>query len=1078
MQSTRKLELNTLLFQDTPAQYFVEGFHKEAFIVKQLAEISEPQFIITSTEAELQALSKNLSFLLPTRPICTYIQNTEEPLGILNFLNTLLKAEKTTIFLLNIKDLWVAPSLMTYEENQSLISSNYTFPESVENFMINRGYESSLIVEGPGQFSIKSGVLDFFSPQNTMPTRCELFGDNITALFTLNIDSQISIQPIKQDIIWNIKASKKASTDMGENLLNYLPNNSCVWNFCLLPKINNALLDNQKINSIIHLNQNSLNTQKLVELPSSGKSLKTFIQKVKQKNWFEKKVYLKEQIKKWHNKNMQIILSSQKHSQSVEIKNLFLEMDIPLSELKSIEEIQEKEIYLIQKPISNSFILNEEQFVLLKAQEILNFKTVENRQDKDQLKLQLSSISLDSLNQGDLITHIQHGIGKYLGLKFLNISNQEMEFIHLEYKDKEQLYVPVYKINTIKKYIGSTSILDKLGNNKWHNAKTQVTKRLQDISLELLELYATRKNLNRMAFTPEGELYKNVVADFPYKETKDQAKAITDVLNDFINTRPMDRLICGDVGFGKTEVAIRACTRAIEDGKQVAILVPTTVLSFQHHKHFKDRLEKFGIYVEALNRFVPAKKQKEIIAQLQSGKINVIIGTHKLLNAQLEYKKLGLLIVDEEQKFGVKHKEKIKHLKQNIDTLTLSATPIPRTLNFSLLGLKDINLIQTPPKNRLSIRTFINSYNKNIIKEAIQQEIKRDGQIFFLNNKIKNIELISAEIKELVPTATVAFAHGQMPENQLEQRMLDFANKKIDVLVCTTIIESGLDIPNANTLIINNSHLFGLSQLYQIRGRVGRSTNRAYCYLLIPPKATIDEKGLERLYSIRDNTKLGSGIQIAQKDLELRGAGDLLGEEQSGTLNAIGYELYLELLEEAINRAKDNQNLKKQNKDLKNTITDTKTDTENDMENDMEPDIYLPYPCLIPQAYISDIRTRLYYYKKISIIQNINDLDFLEEEFRNNFNKPPKEIYNLMGLILIKNFAKKIGILSVNVKKTTLSFKITNNNSNAESLIQLIQKQPDKYQLNKNNVIKTEIKNNQWEVVYQKLQEIMPMNRK
>ncbi|MBE8162788.1 MAG: transcription-repair coupling factor [Bdellovibrionaceae bacterium] len=1060
MRSTRKLELSSLSFQEIPAQYFVEGFHKEAFIVKQLQEVSELQFVITSTEAELHSLYKNLCFLLPNRPIYTYIQEDENPWAILRFLKTLETASPETIFLLSIHHLRIAPSASSYKSNQTSITPNYSFPISVENFMLQKGYKPSLIVEGPGQFSIKAGVLDFFSPQNSTPTRCELFGDTVTALFSLDVDSQITMQSLLQETLWN----KKSPIDNAETLLNYFPKNSCIWNFCPLNEINNELSSGHKNQNIIYLNQNSLHSQKLVEIPSSGKNLKTFTQKIKQKNILEKKVYLKEQIKKWNNKNIQIVLSSEKHSQSVEIKNLFLDINIPVSELESFSDISEEAVCIIQKPISCSFILEQEKLVLLKAQDLLSVKNIKSLRPQEQLKLQLGSISIDSLNPGDLVTHIQHGVGRYLGLKFMTISSQEMEFIHLEYKDKEQLYIPVYKINSIKKYIGNTSILDKLGNNKWQHTKTQVKKRLQDISFELLELYAQRKSLQRPAFTPSKELYKNVSAGFPYKETKDQAKAINSVLSDLLSTTPMDRLICGDVGFGKTEVAVRACARAIENNKQVAILVPTTVLAFQHHKHFFERLNPFSVQVETLNRFVPLKKQKEVIAQLKTGQVDVLIGTHKLLNNQLEYKKLGLLIIDEEQKFGVKHKEKIKHLKKNIDTLTLSATPIPRTLNFSLLGLKDINLIQTPPQNRLSIRTFINSYNKNIIKEAIQQEMQRGGQIFFLHNKVKNIELVSSEIKELVPTAKVAFAHGQLPENQLEQSMLDFANKKTDILVCTTIIESGLDIPNANTLIINNAHLFGLSQLYQIRGRVGRSNHRAYCYLLIPPQQNIDEKALERLHSIRDNTKLGSGIYIAQKDLELRGAGDLLGEEQSGTLNAIGYELYLELLEEAINQAKSNQTLKKQNKSISN------------ITSDIEPDIYLPYPCLIPQNYISDIRTRLYYYKKISSIQSINDMDFLEDELRNNFCKPPVEVYNLMGLILIKNCAKTAGILSVSLKNTSLNLKITNNSPCAEQLIALIQKQPEKYQLSKSDLVKIEITNTQWEVVYQALQKLMSVD--
>lgn len=1053
MQSTRKLELNSINFPEIPSQYFVEGFHKEAFITPQLQTISVPQFIFTSTEAELQALSLNLHFLLPERPIYTYVHKSQNPLNILNFLSTSLKAHPEGIFLISTANLNIAPSLLNYKQSQTSILPDYTFPEPIQQFLENNGYEHSLIVEGPGQFSIKSGVLDFFSPHSRQATRCELFGDTILSLFQLDIETQISTQELKQATIWDCTLAN----NMQESLLPYIPKTTCIWNFTKSQKINHSLLQKQTLCNIIHLNHNSLNTQDLISLPPSGKNLSTFVQKIKQKNLFEKKIYLKEQIKKWRNKNLQIIISSKKHSQSIEIKNLFLDMNLSLTEVESITEIQNEPFYLIQKNISNSFISSTDGLVLLRVQEILNAKNINKFQDSKKLKLQLSSINLNILNQGELITHIQHGVGKYLGLKFMNISGQEMEFIHLEYKDKEQLYIPIYKINTIKKYIGNTTILDKLGGTKWQNAKAQVSKRLQDISLELLELYATRKKLTRPAFTPAGNLYNKISKTFPYKETIDQAAAITEVLSDLQKPNPMDRLICGDVGFGKTEVALRACIRAIEDKKQVAILVPTTVLSFQHHTHFQERMEKFGVRVESLNRFVPLKKQKKIIDQLKAGTIDIIVGTHKLLSTQLEYKNLGMLIIDEEQKFGVKHKEKIKHIKKNVDTLTLSATPIPRTLNFSLLGLKDINLIQTPPQNRLAIRTFINAYNKNIIKEAIKQELGRGGQVFFLHNKIKNIELITDEIKELVPQANIAFAHGQMPENQLEQQMLDFANKKIDVLVCTTIIESGLDIPNANTLIVNNAHLFGLSQLYQIRGRVGRSNNRAYCYLLTPSQVKLEEKSLERLYSICENTKLGSGIQIAQKDLELRGAGDLLGEEQSGTLNAIGYELYLELLEEAINSARNKQ-VSTLNQPSNNTLH-------------IEPDISLPYGCLIPNAYISDIRTKLYYYKKISNIKNINDIDLLEQELRHSFTKPPQEVYNLMGLILIKNFAKKIGLASITVKANHLNIKIADSSPYADQFIKLIQTQD--YKLNKNNRITTKIENTKWEVVYQRLEKLI-----
>ena len=542
---------------------------------------------------------------------------------------------------------------------------------------------------------------------------------------------------------------------------------------------------------------------------------------------------------------------------------------------------------------------------------------------------------------------------------------------------------------------------------------------------ELLALYAKRNSIEGFAFSPPDQEFREFEGTFPYDETPDQAKAIDDVIEDMQKDRPMDRLVCGDVGFGKTEVAIRAAFKAVEDKKQVAVLVPTTVLAFQHYQNFKKRFADTAISVAMISRFSTPAQIKKDLADALEGKKDILIGTHRLLSKDVAFKDLGLLVIDEEQKFGVTHKEKIKKFKTQVDVLTLSATPIPRTLNMALMGVRDLSIINTPPEDRLSIRTFISRFEPETLRKAILGEVQRGGQVFLIHNRVQSINGFADEIRQIVPEVRTRVGHGQMPEELLEKTMLDFYNHEFDLLICTTIIESGLDIPSANTIIIDRADTFGLSQLYQLRGRVGRSKERAYCYLLIPPQGVVDKTAQERLKIIQENTELGSGFHIAHHDLELRGGGNILGEDQSGQIAAVGYELYMELLEQALQTAKG--------------LTP---------KEDLEPEINLRIQALIPDSYIEDIRIRLSYYKMLSEIEDEGDLDRIEQELTDRFGKIPEAVTNLLGIMLIRKMCKDLGVRDISSGTKNLSLMFTTDTKAVpDKVIRLATQQAQSYQL-------------------------------
>lgn len=638
--------------------------------------------------------------------------------------------------------------------------------------------------------------------------------------------------------------------------------------------------------------------------------------------------------------------------------------------------------------------------------------------------------SLSDLSVGDAVVHIDHGIGRYQGLVRLDLTGAPSDFLLLEYANKDKLYLPVYRLNIIQKYIGASDgiSLDRLGSQQFSKTKDKVKTAVRKLAIDLIQLYAQRKLRPGIQFAPPDSLFREFEAEFPFDETPDQLKSIRDILHDLESGRSMDRLVCGDVGYGKTEVAMRAAFRAVSEGKQVAVLVPTTVLAFQHEQSFKNRLKNYPINIESISRFKSPKEQKRILEDLASGKIDIIIGTHRLLSGQIKFSDLGLIIIDEEHRFGVEHKERLKTLKVNTHVLTLTATPIPRTLHMALSGLRDISLINTAPVDRLPIRTYVSKYDEALIQRAIQFEVNRGGQVFFLHNRVQSIYEVAKKIQELIPSITVSVAHGQMSEQELEEAMISFYEKRSQLLVCTTIIESGLDVPSANTMIINRADTLGLAQLYQIRGRVGRSQLRAYAYLLIPAEGAVTDDAKRRLEVIQKFVELGSGFSIASHDLEIRGGGDLLGAQQSGNVNAVGFDLYMEILEEAI-------------RELQGKPIPTE-------EQAREPEIKTPFSAYLSEEFVPDIHQRLSLYRRLSAASNEQALSALEEEIRDRFGALPLEAYNLIWLIRIKQLLKNSGIdsLTVGPQKVSLLPSAVSK-LNPSRAIALVSSKPDRYQL-------------------------------
>lgn len=829
------------------------------------------------------------------------------------------------------------------------------------------------------------------------------------------------------------------------------PEDSRFFEFSNLETENFSEAGNSQFEKVPYLTQNVLDLANPLQAQTPGNEA-----------WLKT---LESKLSAWKQDGYKIFIAVKNKSQSERLRLLLDKIDwtalvADTSEeswhsWSSEQESDQKVIRIVLRTLPESIRIAEDRIIFLRDEDLLGKKQrLREYSASDDFQKQAKRLSFGELKPGDCVVHVQHGVGVYEGLRVMNITGVESEFIQVAYKDKDKLYLPVYRVGQLQRYSGAaqTTVLDKLGGQGWEKTKTKVKGHLRDLASDLLQLYAKRAELSRPPFELHQEDFAAFEASFPFDETEDQLRAINDFLKDMTSTKPMDRLICGDVGFGKTEVAMRAAFIAAHNRKQVAVLAPTTVLSFQHYETFKKRFQGWPLEIRELNRFVSNVDVKKTLAELKAGKVDIIIGTHRLLSKDVEFQNLGLMIVDEEQKFGVAHKEKIKRMRTSVDTLTLSATPIPRTLNMSLMGVRDLSIINSAPVDRLPTRTFICKFDEETIRKAIESEINRGGQVYFIHNRVQSIYGVADEIRRIAPQARVRVGHGQLDEAELEKTMVAFFNHEVDVLVCTTIVESGMDIPSANTMFIDQAHHLGLSQLYQLRGRVGRSKQRAYCYLILPRDKKLDKEAQERLKVIQENTALGSGIRIAQYDLELRGAGNILGENQSGHINSVGYELYMDLLNEAVHQLRG--------------------DPLEEME--LDPEINLKVPAMIPDSYIEDIRIRLSYYKALAEIQSHEDLEKIEDELKDQFGAIPEPTLNLMGLMLIRSQCRHLGVKDIGAGLKNISLRFSEKTRmKPETAISLALRENKKYSITPDNRLNIRMNNITWPAVYEEMEYLL-----
>ncbi|CCG54465.1 Transcription-repair coupling factor [Flavobacterium indicum GPTSA100-9 = DSM 17447] len=873
-------------------------------------------------------------------------------------------------------------------------------------------------VAEPGEFSVRGGIVDVFSFSNDIPYRIEFFGDEVDSIRTFDVETQLSKDKVnKITIIPNVE--NKTLEENRENFLDYI-NEKTVLVF------QNTELVGQQLNKLY-----AKATEAFSKLSSEIKHAKpeelfineeTFLKRAVDFSVIEldkKPLFRAEKTIEFHtlpqpsfNKQFDLLLNNLHENDFHGIKNyLFCANENQARRFKEIfaDIDQENHNHTNSKyqsivfPLYQGFIDEELQIACYTDHQIFERYhkfSIKNGYSKKQT---ITLKELTSLSVGDYVTHIDHGIGKFGGLQKIQVEGKTQEAIKLVYADNDIVYVSIHSLHKISKYNGKDGAppkIYKLGSNAWKALKQKTKARVKHIAFNLIQLYAKRRLDKGYAFGPDTYMQKELESSFIYEDTPDQVKATHDVKMDMESDRPMDRLVCGDVGFGKTEVAIRAAFKAVDNGKQVAILVPTTILAYQHYRTFSERLKDLPVTVSYLNRFRTAKQKAETLKGLEEGKIDIVIGTHQLVNKNVKFRDLGLLIIDEEQKFGVNVKDKLKTIATNIDTLTLTATPIPRTLQFSLMAARDLSVITTPPPNRYPVETNVIRFNEEAIRDAVSYEIERGGQVYFINNRIENIKEVAGMIQRLVPNAKVGVGHGQMDGKKLEELMLAFMEGEFDVLVATTIIESGLDVPNANTIFINNANNFGLSDLHQMRGRVGRSNKKAFCYFITPPYSAMTDEARKRIQALEQFSELGSGFNIAMKDLEIRGAGDLLGGEQSGFINEIGFDTYQKIMNEAIEELKENEfkDLYEEENDIetKEYIKDIQIDTD--------------FELLFPDEYINNITERLNLYNELSTIKSEAELDAYEQRLIDRFGPLPKPAIALLNSVRIKWKATQLGI--------------------------------------------------------------------
>ena len=866
-------------------------------------------------------------------------------------------------------------------------------------------------VSEPGEFSVRGGIVDVFSFSNDTPYRIEFFSDVVESIRTFDVETQLSLQQVSSVVIIpNIES--KVAGEQRTSFLSLLPEETLIFvqDFELFaPKWEKMYQKAQEAfaslkGEIAHLPPEELFCNAQEGLRDFAQRYVVRINPHNPQEMEGKGVSFAMRPQPSFNKRFELLIEHFKEKYNEGYTNYICCVSAQQAQrfLDIFEELhQQVPCELLELSLSEGFTDTANKINCYTDHQILERYHKFNIRNGYAKKQAITLKELHQLTIGDYVTHIDHGIGKYAGLQKIDIEGKKQEAIKLIYGDRDVLYVSIHSLHKISKYNGKDGApprLYKLGSSAWKALKQKTKARVKQIAFNLIQLYAKRHEAVGYAFAPDSYLQKELEASFIYEDTPDQSKATLEVKQDMERARPMDRLVCGDVGFGKTEVAIRAAFKAVDNGKQVAVLVPTTILAFQHYQTFCERLKELPVRVEYLNRFRTAKEKNQVLADLASGKVDILIGTHQIVNEKVKYKDLGLLVIDEEQKFGVAVKDKLKTLRENIDVLTLTATPIPRTLQFSLMAARDLSVITTPPPNRYPIESQIISFNEEVIRDGIAYELQRGGQVFFIHNRVENINEVAGMIQRLIPDAKIGIGHGQMEGKQLEEVMLAFINGDYDILVATTIIESGLDVPNANTIFIHNAQHFGLSDLHQMRGRVGRSNKKAFCYFITPNLSELPEDSRKRMQAIAQFSDLGSGIHIAMKDLEIRGAGDLLGGEQSGFINDIGFDAYQKILQEAVTELKENEFAELYADEAQQAVYLTDTQLDSDFE------------LLYPDNYINSITERLNLYNELSNLKNEEELSQYEYRLIDRFGALPPQARDLLNSVRIKWLATQMGI--------------------------------------------------------------------
>ncbi|MFZ0954964.1 MAG: transcription-repair coupling factor [Candidatus Sulfotelmatobacter sp.] len=953
------------------------------------------------------------------------------------------------------------------------------------------GYNPADVVEMPGQYALRGGILDVYSPEAERPVRIEFFGDEVDSIRRFDPASQRSSNPVDEALLLPL-----TETPVSDHLLaaihTRLSGNRIVgsgqpgseeiveaairaggvtvfpgWEFYapvagadrtifdLLPRAAVLLDEPEQLRQ--EFDRFWMRVKEMHERSGVGNLVRPEDLYLSPEHWWKKVGTLPgadvehlgiarpddenqsvaflsqpasrfhgavpamlQQLQKLRQENMQVLMAVPNNGEIERLADIFTEYNVSFrlgTRTRGGESYADETSYfagdvltttLAKAYIPDGVVFPEANLAIFGARDLFDESdTVAMRPQRQKSKVSAFLSDFRDLQVGDYVVHVEHGIGQYQGLKEINQGDGNAEFMLLEYADAARLYVPLTRLDLIQKYRsseGAKPALSSLGTAAWSKTKARVRKAMKDMADELLKLYAERKTAVGHAFPPGNEWVREFEDAFEFNETEDQAQAIADVTRDMESTQPMDRLLCGDVGYGKTEVAMRAAFKAVGDNRQVALLAPTTVLAFQHYETFKQRFAAFPVTIEMISRFRNAKQQKEILQKTEAGKIDILIGTHRILSKDIKFSDLGLLIVDEEQRFGVRHKERIKQMRKQVDVLTMSATPIPRTLHMSLVGLRDMSVIETPPKDRMAIQTIVANWDEKLIQSAIEQELERGGQVYFVHNRVESIWEIAAKLQTMVPKARVAVGHGQMSEGELEKVMLKFMHHEADILVATTIIENGLDIPLCNTILINRADRLGLSELYQLRGRVGRSSRRAYAYLLLPSEIELTPIARRRLAALKEFSDLGAGFKIAALDLELRGAGNLLGGEQSGHIEAIGFELYTQMLERAV-------------REMKGEAAPDEAETQ----------LNLGLNIRIPGDYIPEENQRLQMYKRVARVETESQLGDVGAELEDRYGPPPPPVRNLLDYASLKLLCMRVGVNAIDRKRETVTFKFRQN---------------------------------------------------